>query len=205
MSLVSKYVDNKNGSVTVEAAFLLPIMVVLTIGAFETCYGLFQWNTAQKSARIGARIAATTQPISEQLLTMTGLESGAEPGDPMPNYVHLCNGASKSCTVGGFNDSVFDEILYGPDNDGVCGSTTKARRGICDIYSGVGPDNLEIEYRNSGLGRAGNPASPAPIITVTLKGLEYDFALLRYFTPSRMRTMPTIRVTVVAEDLQSGA
>lgn len=205
MSFVRRYFQNNNGAVTVEASLISSIMLALTIAAFEICYGFFQWNTAQQSARIGARLAATTQPVSDALLIMTGLESGAQPGEPMPDYIHICDGASESCSAGGFNDSAFDEILYGPDDDGICGNTAKARRGICDTYGGVGRENLEIEYRNSGLGRAGNPASPAPIITVTLKDLEFDFALLRYFTPSSLRAMPTIRVTVVAEDMQSGA
>ena len=205
MSLVPQYIQNEDGAVTVEASIISFIMLTLTIAAFEICYGFFQWNTAQQSARIGARLASTTQSISPKLETMTGLENGAQPGDPMPDYVDICDGASGSCSAGGFNESAFDEIVFGPDNDGVCGDTAKARRGICDVYGGVSPENVEIEYRSSGLGRAGNPASPAPIITVTLKDLEFDFAVLRYFTSENLRTMPTIRVSVVAEDMRSGA
>jgi hypothetical protein len=205
MNLISQFFENKTGSVTVETSIVLPVMLVFTISAFEISYGLFQWNTAQKSARVGARLAATTEPVSEQLLTITGLENGGEPGDPMPEYTYLCDGASESCSIGKFNERAFREILYGPDNDNVCRDTTKARRGICDIFADVGPENFLIEYRSSGLGRAGNPAAPAPLITITLKDLEYDLPLLRFITPSRLRTMPPVSVTVVAEDMQSGA
>lgn len=205
MISINKYTRSEEGSVSIEASFVITIMIVLTLGAFEFAYGFFQYNTAQTSARIGARLAATTQPVSEKLETMTGLEKGAQPGDPMPDYSYICDGASERCSEGEFNQEVFDEILFGPDNDGVCGTTEKARRGICDIFAGVGRDNVEIEYRSSGLGRAGNPATPAPIITVTLKDLEYDFALTRYFTSPSVRKMPEIRVTVVGEDLRSGA
>ncbi len=205
MRVIPNYIRNEDGAVTVEVAIISSIMIALTIAAFEICHGFFQWNNAQQSARIGARLAATHQSISNEFETLTGLEGGAQPGDPMPDYSFTCDGASTSCSAGGFNASAFKEIVFGPDDDGVCGPTEKARRGICDVYRRVGPENVEIEYRNSGLGRAGNPASPAPIITVTLKDLEFDFAVLRYFTPDSLRTMPPIRVSVMAEDMRSGA
>ena len=205
MTWFGTYRRNEDGAVTVEAALLSSIMIALTIAAFEILYGFFQWNSAQQAARIGARIAATSQPVSQELQTMTGLENGGEAGQPMPDYVHSCSGATTSCSAGGFNTAVFSEIVYGPDNDGICGETERARRGMCDLFTRVKPENVEIKYQNSGLGRTGSPASPAPIITVTLKDLEFDFAVLRYFTPQTIRTMPDVKVTVVAEDMRSGA
>ena len=205
MSIARQYLEKNDGAVSVEAALLSTLMLLLTIAAFEICYGFFQWNTAQQSARVGARIAATSQPISPLLSTMTGLESGVKPGDPLPDYDYNCDGASSSCSEGGFDDSAFDAIIYGPDNDGLCGPTDKARLGMCDIFSRVGRENVDIEYRSSGLGRAGNPATPVPLITVTLKDVEFDFAMIRYFAPRRARVMPPISVTVVAEDMRSGA
>lgn len=205
MNIFRKYCLNENGSVSVETAFLSTIMMTLTIAAFEICYGFFQWNTAQQSARIGARLAATTQAVSSQLETMTGMENGARPGDPMPDYALSCDGKNANCSTGGFNQKAFDRILFGPDSDGICGPTEKLRRGMCDVFTRLNRENFEIEYRASGLGRAGKPATPAPIITVTLKDVEFDFAVLRYFTPRSVRTMPPIRVTVIAEDLRSGA
>jgi len=205
VSIARKYLERNDGAVTVEAALLSSLMLLLTIAAFEICYGFFQWNTAQQSARIGARLAATSAPVSQALNSMTGLESGAQPGDPMPNYIKNCDGALASCSEGGFDGSVLNAIIYGPDNDGLCGRTEKARRGMCDLLKQIEQENVVIEYRNSGHGRAGIPASPAPLITLTLKDLEFDFAVLGYFTPRRVRTMPSISVTVIAEDMRSGA
>lgn len=205
MTLSQQYRANDDGSVSVEAALISSIMIALTITAFEICYGFFQWNSAQQAVRVGARLAATTQAVSQSLETMTGMEGGANPGEPMPNYTHNCTGATSSCSAGGFNANAFNEIVFGPDNDGVCGPTSRARRGMCDLFNRVAPGNVEIEYRNSGLGRTGKPASPAPIITVTLKDVEFDFAVLRYFTPQSLRIMPTVSVTVVAEDMRTGA
>ena len=205
MNILRKYQSDETGAVSVEASIISTIMITLTIAAFEICYGFFQWNSAQQAARVGARIAATSAPVSQKLQTITGLENGGKAGDPMPPYVYDCEGQSTRCSSGGFNSAVFDEIVFGPDNDGVCGETTKARRGICDIFKRVGRENVSIQYQNSGLGRAGNPASPAPIITVTLQNIDLDFAILKYLTPEKIRKMPTVSVTVVAEDLRAGA
>ena len=204
MTLLQNYKHNENGAVTVEASLISGIMIMLTLTAFEFIYGFFQWNTAQQAVRVGARLAATTQPVSQTLETMTGLEGGANPGDPMPDYVHSCTGETASCSSGGFNSSALNEIIYGPDNDGVCEATTRARRGMCDLFKRVAPENVEIEYRNSGFGRAGTPATPAPLITVTLKNIDFDFALIGNFAPQGLRKMPPVSVTVIAEDLRSG-
>ncbi len=204
MSLWGRYKTSQDGAVAVEASLITTIMVVLTLAAFEIVYGFFQWNAAQQAVRLGARLAATSPPVSQALETLTGLENGGEAGDPMPDYTHSCAGASASCSAGGFNAAVLNEIVFGPDNDGLCAATSRARRGMCDIFERVSPENVTIEYRNSGLGRAGVPAWPAPLITVTLTDVEFDFALLRYFTPNAIRKMPPVSVTVIAEDMQSG-
>ena len=205
MILLSKFRRDEDGAVSVETAFILTIMVTLTIAAFEVCYGFFQWNAAQQSARVGARLAATSAPVSNQLLTMTGMENGERAGQPMPDYFHSCSGATQSCSAGSYNSMVLSEIVYGPDNDGTCAATSRARRGMCDLFSQVRPENIELSYQSSGLGRTGNPASPAPLITLTLTDLEFEFAVLRYFTPRSIRQMPPVTVTVVAEDMRSGA
>ena len=205
MILLSKFRRNEDGAVSVETAFILSIMVTLTIAAFEVCYGFFQWNAAQQSARIGARLAATSAPVSNQLSTMTGMENGERAGQPMPDYLYRCAGASQSCNQGAYNAAVLEEIVYGPDNDGACAATSRARRGMCDLFSQVRPENVELSYQSSGLGRTGSPASPAPLITLTLTDLDFEFAVLKYFTPGKIRKMPPVSVTVVAEDMRSGA
>jgi len=100
MTWFGTYRRNEDGAVTVEAALLSSIMIAMTIAAFEILYGFFQWNSAQQAARIGARIAATSQPVSQELQTMTGLENGGEAGQPMPDYAHSCSGATTSCSNG---------------------------------------------------------------------------------------------------------
>lgn len=205
MSLARRYIANDKGAVTVEAAFISTIMIALTIAAFELCYGFFQWNKAQQAARIGARLAATSTPVAAGLFDMTGLTGNVQPGDPMPDYSFECDGNSGRCSSGGYDAQALNRLIYGPDNDGTCGPTERARQGMCDLFGPIKPENISITYQASGLGRAGNPGLPAPLVTVTVKDVEFSFAVLNSFTPKSVRTIPNVSVTVMAEDLKSGA
>jgi Flp pilus assembly pilin Flp len=199
------YLSDRSGATSVEAAFISGMMVAMTVTVFEIGYGFHQWNTAQQAARVGARIAAISAPIAQDLNEMTGLGGGVEAGDPLPDYSRLCSGLNRSCSSGAFNAQVMDEIVYGPDNDGVCAKTARERRGMCDLFPSVKPENFEIEYRSSGMGRAGEPASPAPLITVTLKDIDYALPVIGRIAPKAIRKMPAVKVTVMAEDMKSGS
>lgn len=202
--MIRRFLKNTHGSVSVEASFLLMIMVALTGATIEAGYAYFQWNSAQQAARHGARLAATSDPISQNLQNMTGLGNGVEAGDPMPDYKHSCQGKTLTCNSGGFNNRAMNDIVFGPDNDRVCGATQRERRGMCDVFTDVTKDNVEIIYTHSGLGIAGFPANPAPLVTVKVTGMKFDFVLLDLFTPDSFSNMPDISVSIMAEDLRSG-
>lgn len=180
------------------------IMVALTGATVEAGYAYFQWNGAQQAARHGARLAATSDPVSERLETMTGLGNGVEAGDPMPDYTLSCAGKTASCNQGSFNSAAMNKIVFGPDNDNSCAKTEKSRRGMCDVFNDVTKDNVEIIYTHSGLGRAGFPANPAPLVTVKVTDMKFDFVLLDLFAPKSFSTMPDVSVSIMAEDLKSG-
>lgn len=199
------YCDVNDGAVTVETSFIILILIFLTAGSLDAGLGYWQWNSAQQAARHGARLAATSDPVASDLATMTGIGNGVEAGDPLPDYMRNCSGETFSCDQGGFNRTALAELIYGGDGDGICGPTARERRGICDVVSNVGFENIEISYESSGLGRAGSPASPAPLITVTIKNLDFDFVFLSTFLPAKFQKMPPVSVSVMSEDLSSRA
>jgi len=200
-----KYYANQEGAVTVEMSIIITIVILLTAGVLDAGLGYWQWNSAQQAARHGARIAATSDPIANDLITMTGLGNGVKAGDPFPDYTRSCSGKTSSCDQGGFNQTALAALVYGLDGDQTCGPTARERQGICDIVPNIRLENIEISYEGSGLGRAGSPASPAPLITVTIKDLDFDFVFLNALLPGKFKKLPPVSVSVMSEDLSSGA
>ncbi len=191
-----------DGAVTVSSSILLGIFIIFIGAAIEVGYAIWQYNAAQHAARMGVRIAATTDPVATSLTTMTGLSNTVEAGDPMPDYTFTCS--STSCSSGGMNKDAFDRILYGRDNDGTCATNAPERRGMCDLLSKIQPQNLTIAYEDSGFGIAGNPADIIPLVTVKLSGLSFNFLFLDIITGDLLTTMPDISVTAMSEDLKTG-
>ena len=202
--MIADFLKNKRGSVSTEASFLLMIMVALTGATVEAGFAYFQWNSAQQAARHGARLAATSDPVAQSLSTMTGLGDGVEAGDPMPDYTRECSGKTRSCNEGGFSNTAMNNIVFGPDNDLTCGTTEKKRRGMCDVFDKITIDNVDVTYTHSGLGIAGNPGQPAPLVTVKVTDMRFNFVFLGLFTPKSFSRMPDVSVSLMAEDLRSG-
>ena len=190
---------------TVPAALLMGLFISLIGASIELGYAYYQYNAAQHAARIGVRIAATSDPVSVMLGDMTGMEQGGDAGDPMPDYNIICAGSSQSCSVGKFDKAAFERIYFGKDNDGVCGATDRERRGMCDMASHLTNSNVMVSYQNSGFGTAGNPADVVPLITVTLTDLRFNFLFLDMITGDRFTAMPDVSVTAMSEDLKTGS
>jgi len=204
MKLFRSFRKNDDGAVTVETSFLILSLIILTGGAIEAGYALFQWNGAQTAARTGARIAATSDPVATQMNTMTGLSNSVAVGDPMPYYRLECDNKNKTCDAGGYDATAMSRIIFGPDGDNRCGTTTRARRGMCDIFSETKRANVSVAYQNSGLGKAGYQTDPAPLVTVTLKDVPLKFVFLDLVGFSNIATLPPVQATVMGEDLKNG-
>ena len=203
--LWDRYRRERRGAVTVPASLLMGIFISVIGASVELGYAYYQYNAAQHAARIGVRIAATSDPVAEVLGTMTGMEGGAEAGDPMPDYNIACNGATQSCSTGRFDRTAFERVYFGKDNDGICGPTNRERRGMCDMASHLTSANVTISYRNSGFGTAGNPADVLPLISVTLSDLRFNFLFLDMITGDTFTSMPDVTVTAMSEDLKTGS
>lgn len=203
-AFLNRFQNDQSGIAATEFGLLSVLLISVTIGALELGLGYFQYNSAQQAARIGARLAATSDPVASDMRSMTGLGGGTVSGDPMPAYSRTCKGASQRCNQGGYNAVAMNALLFGPDNDGVCeANANKLRRGVCDVLPRVSLDNLEVRYEGSGLGTAGNPAVLSPLVTVTVKDLDFNFFVIDAFMPNKFSKMPEITVSVMAEDLKT--
>ena len=68
------------------------------------------------------------------------------------------------------------------------------------MYRPIGAGNVEIEYRNVGLGYAGDPNGPdvAPLVTVSLNDLQFQPITTMLFGVSV--DMPDFRAALTLED-----
>ncbi len=200
-----RFQADQSGASAAEFSLLATVMIVATVGMVELAVGFFQYHEVRQAAHIGARIAITHDPVAADMNSMTGLGNSVNAGDAMPAYLRVCSGESASCTGGTYNPAAMSTILYGPDGDNACASTTKLRMGICDVQQDIRPRHVTVEYQGTGLGIAGNPATLSPVVTVRVTGMHFNLILLDALVPNKLKQMPTVEVTMLAEDLRTGS
>lgn len=193
---LKKLISRSDGAVTVETSFIISLLILLTGGSIEAGYAFFQYNGAQQAARTGARIAATSNPVSGDILTMTNLASS--------NYERHCSDKTNSCSQGSYDSVAMNKIIFGPDDDGKCGATTRARRGMCDVFSDVEQATVDVSYISSGLSTASTQTNPAPLVSVTLRDVPVNFLFLDLVGFKNIISLPPVEVTLMGEDLRNG-
>lgn len=192
-----KFLKRDEGAVTVESSLIIMILIMLTGGAIEAGYAFYQYNGAQQAARMGVRIAATSDPVAPSLNSV--LEQG-----PSSNFEIICSDRTQRCSQGSYDSAAMGRIIFGPDEDGICGATTRARRGMCDIFRETTNAYVDVSYMNSGLGSAGAQGDAAPLISVTLRDVPLNFVFLDLVGLSGVVHLPPVEATVMGEDLKNG-
>lgn len=200
--LRAPWLGDQRGAAAVETAIVAPFLFMAVIGMFDLGVLLFRWNQAVEATRVGARIAAVSDPVSAELATMTGLETGVEPGDPAGAYERLCAGGAQTCSGGTYSAPAFSRVFHGPGSAACGDAGGRDRLGMCDAFSQLQPAHVTIQYRNSGADSAGVAGALRPVITVRVSGAPSGVSLLGQMLPA-LRTLPAAETTVVAEDLKS--
>ena len=200
--------SDRRGAVMAEFAVVGPLIIIFVLAVIELSTALWQWNAAAKAAQYGARLAATSASVAEDLGDFAASSNPCTPGvdcpgDPVPYFKVICSGASGACTGGGgaLDVDALNWIVRGPDN--VCGGG--GRPGMCDINARITPANVSITYEQTGIGFAGNPSGPTPSITVRLEGLTFATPMLGLVSGALNITLPAFTTTVMAEDMRSTA
>lgn len=204
--LLTRLGRDQSGAAMVEFTIVVFFFLVLTGGVVEFALGWYQWNSASKALQQGVRLASVSDPVASDLTNMTGLEGSAKPGDPMPSFLRVCNGATQTCSNGGiYSAQAMNTIVYGRGQT-TCGTIgPDGFAGMCDIFDRIQPQNVIITYQHTGLGFAGRPGGPVPTITVELTGLTYNYAFLSGLLGLGPITLPPMRTTAIGEDLATTA
>lgn len=203
MAHVRIFWRNRDGVAATEIALLAPVFVVSLLTLFDVGLYLWRWNQTVEAARVGARLAVVSDPVSSDLSTMTGLETGVEPGQPVGAYERVCTAGS--CTNGGtYSATAMARIFYGRGTQ-ACVLTATADAGICDVLPVVAQSNVTVSYRSSGVDVAGVAGSLKPLVSVRISGADPELLFVDHFVPGRFRKLPDAEVTVLAEDLRTSA
>ena len=191
---------DSGGAVAVEFGLVGSIFIMMLLGLMEFGTAFWQWNQATKALQLGVRLASVSDPVSSDLKTMTGLSATVEEGDPMPYFQRVCNGASQTCSGGTYDPGAMQTLVYGRGNT-ACPTATQRYPAMCQIFPRVTPQNVIVEYTQTGLGFAGRPGGPLPSITVRLTGVDFQFVILNTLLGLPRIPMSQLTATATAEDL----
>jgi Flp pilus assembly protein TadG len=184
------YGRDEAGSTAVEFALVSIVFLTLMFGIIDAARFAWEFNSAKAAARAGARFAAVSPPVVQQLVAYDaigslGLAGGSTlptDGVAIPDY--SCN--STTCTSSGTR---------------VAANFTSIVTRMQQYYPKVQAGNVTITYRERGLGVAGNPfgTDVQPLITVGITGLTFRPMALRIFGVTL--TLPSVETTFSGEDL----
>ena len=201
MRLPRRWANDRKGGAAVETALIAPFLFTAVLGLCDVGVYLFRWNQAVEATRVGARLAAVSDPVSSELSTMTGLETGVDAGDPVGAYVRVC--AAAACSGGTYSADAFNRIFRGPGSEACGDATSHEWVGMCDAFSVLQTSHVTIEYRTSGVDTAGVAGALRPLISVRVSGAPSGAVILNRIVPGAFAVLPAAETTVVAEDLKS--
>ena len=202
MSTLCRLVSDRSGASAAEFALTLPLLLLFLFGIIDAGRFMWSYNQAEKATQMGVRYAVATDLVAGGLDTYSFVTAGdVVQGDHVPSTSNArtgwfesatctstactCRGSSGICQAISRNGGAFDNIV--------------AR--MKSIYGPIAPGNVLVEYRNVGLGYAGDPNGPdvAPLVTVRLTDLGFQPLTFMLFFKHNL-AMPDFRAALTLED-----
>lgn len=186
------------GAALIEAALVLPVLLIVVFAIADFALFLWQLNAAAKAVQLGAKRAIVSAPVAsgpglsaaESAAYWTGRQLGASCG-PQADGRSACPVFSVTCTV----------RQRCTCSDAGCGfSLVEANlvpilRAMRVALPQLRADQIEVSYATNYLGYVGRPI-PVPVdVTVRLLDMRYDLLFLgglgvRSFPITALVTMP---------------
>jgi len=193
------------GASAAEFALVLPLLLLLLFGIVDGARFAWEFNRAEKATQAGARVAVVTDPIPGGLAATdyVGQTIGGvtlTQGDLIPagalgriTCSKTAGVLSCSCTT-----APCPATLTPIQSSGFDLMATRMR----GMYADIADSNIRVEYSGSGLGFAGDPNGMeiAPIVTISVTGLQFRPIASRFFGGTAGIAMPAFRTSLTAED-----
>jgi len=195
MNLFLRLLRSERAASAAEFGLVLPLLVLLLLAIIDSGRFMWEWNRAEKATQAGVRYAVVTNPVLNGLYGYSFSISGGIPqGSAVPTSsfdTATCDNSTCSCLPGG----------------GFCSATSRNATAFTNLvtrmsqmYPQITAANVRIQYKNVGLGFAGDPDGPdvSPLVTVSLTGLQFHPITCLVFACSI--SMPDFRAGLTLED-----
>ncbi|HET6156703.1 MAG TPA: TadE/TadG family type IV pilus assembly protein [Dongiaceae bacterium] len=212
MRTFARLIRDQAGTTMIEFSIVMVLFFLLTFGLVEFGYMLFQWNSVSKAAQRGARLAAVSDPVWTPLTTLTSTGTAGAAWETAYNVT--CQGTNATGSTGqcsgtsstGYAAAAMQRLVFGPGGGTTCSATSATHAaGMCNFFGAIKPENVQINYRSTGLGFVGRPGGPVPTVALTVTGIPFQFIALGALLGFGDITMPDFTVTMTGEDLSAAA
>jgi hypothetical protein len=205
---------DKRGAYTVELAFTVFILGVMTIAFVDLGRLALETNAAQKAVTTGARLAAERDPVVIPIkwhfrcivsdanydTVDSGLRCSADAAQTHTNS----DGSTGYCNFGSFvcreNGCTGTETLASNSKYFHKATFDWVAAAMSNIYPRVQAKDISISYRPTNLGFVGMPTSAVAEVTVAIDPLPAPGVLSAFDV-----TLPQYRATITAEDLNDNS
>jgi Flp pilus assembly protein TadG len=199
MNTARQLLKSNSGATAAEFALVLPLLLLLIFGIIDAGRYMWEFNRAEKATQMGVRYAVVTDPVLGSGFSdySFAISDGITAGSTIP----AANFDSATCTQGSCScagGTVCGSVAY----DGTAFQKIVDR--MSAMYPQIGPANVEVDYKNVGLGFAGDPDGPdvSPLVTVRIRGdnpLVFQPVTCMIFACSI--SMPNFTASLTGEDL----
>lgn len=199
------------GASAAEFALVLPLLCLLLFGIIDAGRWMWSYNEMEKATQTGARVASATQIIPSgiagtwvgQTVNGTVLTQGDNiPVSAIGTIACTKAATTLSCSCTGVNLVIPSGVTNPASCPGTINSTgwDAILSRMKNIYPEITDANVEVDYKASGLGYAGDPdgLNISPLITVRLRGLSFRPLSLLMITS--IKALPAAATTISAED-----